>query len=257
MIRYQFEATLPEGIVAHSSWGYWLYAALNELVPAEVAEAWHQQNAMPFSQYFCPGQERRTAYWNITVFSEDTEPKLRSVLESRKELVLRELSCSLSLRIVGRSSFTSGGDFLDCAAAAEDRRVHTMQIRTPAAFKHNEAYQILPDVHQILQSLVRRWNQAMPDYPLLDEDALHMLEAQIWIQDYRLQSRRFDLKGRRIPGFTGTIWLRNRLPAPLLEVWKALLLFGEYAGIGIKTALGMGGISCPELVGQLVGSSRK
>ena len=53
------------------------------------------------------------------------------------------------------------------------------------------------------------------------------------------------------------ISVRNWLFVPFLEVWKALLLFGEYAGIGVKTALGMGGISCREFLGQLVGSSRK
>ena len=164
-----------------------------------------------------------------------------------QELFLREPACSLSLQLREKHSFPSGSDFLDCAQAQEDRRQHTIQFWTPTAFKHNEAYQIFPDIHQIFQSLVRRWNQVMPEYRLLDEDALHMLEKQLWIQDYRLQSRRFDLKGRRIPGFTGTICVRNRLPAPLLEVWKVLLLFGSYAGVGIKTTLGMGGISCPEL----------
>ena len=246
MIRYQFEATIPEGIVAHSSWGYWLYAALNELVPSETAEVWHQQNSMPFSQYFCPERAQGRARWNITVFSKEAEAALLPVLEQRQELFLREPACSLPLRILEKRAFSSGSSFLDYAAELEDRGRHTIQFWTPTAFKHNETYQIFPDVHQIVQSLVRRWNQVMPEYPLLDEDALRMLEAQIWIQDYRLQSRRFDLKGHHVPGFTGTIWVRNRLPAPLLEVWKVLLLFGEYGGIGIKTALGMGGISCPE-----------
>ncbi|MBM6926833.1 CRISPR-associated endoribonuclease Cas6 [Pseudoflavonifractor phocaeensis] len=247
MIWYQFEATTPEGIVAHSSWGYWLYSALNESVSPEMAEIWHQQISIPFSQYFYPERERNRARWNITVFSEEAENVLLPVLEQRQALFLREPACSLPLRIIEKRAFPSGSDFLDCAAALEDRRRHTIQFWTPTAFKHNETYQIFPDIHQMLQSLVRRWNQLMPEYPLLDEDALRMLETQIWIQDYRLQSRRFDLKGHRVPGFIGTIWVRNRLPAPLLEVWKVLLLFGVYAGVGIKTALGMGGISCPEL----------
>lgn len=247
MIRYQFEATIPEGIVAHSSWGYWLYAALNELVSSETADVWHQQNSMPLSQYFCPERAQGKARWNITVFSKEAEAALLPVLEQRQELFLREPACSLPLRILEKRDFPSGNDFLDCAASLEDCGRHAIQFWTPTAFKHNETYQILPDVHQIVQSLVRRWNQIMPEYPLLDEDALRMLEAQMWIQDYRLQSRRFDLKGHRIPGFTGTIWIRNRLPAPLLEVWKVLLLFGEYAGVGVKTALGMGGMSCSEI----------
>ena len=69
-----------------------------------------------------------------------------------------------------------------------------------------------------------------------------MLEEQIWIRDYRLRGARYAMKGQRILGFCGTIWVQNRLPVPLLEIWKILLLFANYAGIGVKTSLGMGAV---------------
>ena len=34
---------------------------------------------------------------------------------------------------------------------------------------------------------------------------------------------------------------------PLLELWNALLSFAPYGGIGIKTTLGMGGVSVEPL----------
>ena len=42
-------------------------------------------------------------------------------------------------------------------------------------------------------------------------------------------------------------YTKNRLALPLLELWNALLSFAPYGGIGIKTALGMGGVSVEPL----------
>ena len=41
--------------------------------------------------------------------------------------------------------------------------------------------------------------------------------------------------------FVGKVTLDSRLPVPLAELWRAILLWADYSGIGIKTALGMGG----------------
>lgn len=43
-------------------------------------------------------------------------------------------------------------------------------------------------------------------------------------------------------------YTKNRLALPLLELWNALLSFAPYGGIGIKTTLGMGGVSVEPLV---------
>lgn len=48
------------------------------------------------------------------------------------------------------------------------------------------------------------------------------------------------LKETKISGFRGTVTLSARLSPPLLELWRILLAFAPYAGIGIKTSLGMG-----------------
>lgn len=59
---------------------------------------------------------------------------------------------------------------------------------------------------------------------------------------HRLRDRTYYLKGRAIPGFTVELTLDNRLGGFHRQLTDALLLFSAYAGIGIKTALGMGGV---------------
>ena len=69
-----------------------------------------------------------------------------------------------------------------------------------------------------------------------------MLCNGIRISDYNLRTTRFQLKENKIPGFIGNMRIDAHLSAPLLDIWKILITFSEYSGIGIKTALGMGGV---------------
>ena len=66
--------------------------------------------------------------------------------------------------------------------------------------------------------------------------------------DYNLHTTRYLLKETRIPSFLGSVTIEARLAPPLLEFWNALLSFAPYGGIGIKTALGMGGVITSENV---------
>lgn len=59
---------------------------------------------------------------------------------------------------------------------------------------------------------------------------------------FQLRDRTFFLKGNAIPGFVGEMTLDNRLSGFHRELAGALLTFAGYAGVGIKTSLGMGGV---------------
>lgn len=56
-----------------------------------------------------------------------------------------------------------------------------------------------------------------------------------------IEDRSISSKNVYIPAFVGKVTLDSRLPVPLAELWRAILLWADYSGIGIKTALGMGG----------------
>jgi len=124
----------------------------------------------------------------------------------------------------------------------EADRFFTLRILSPTAFKQSGRYTVLPDKELMLQSLLNKWNLSFPSYPLEDEDAFRMLSDGIRVSDYNLRTTRFILKDTRIPGFIGNVRFDTHLSPPLLDICKILFTFSEYSGIGIKTALGMGGI---------------
>ena len=59
---------------------------------------------------------------------------------------------------------------------------------------------------------------------------------------YSLRSAIYYLENTRIIGYKGKITLIIRGPVELARLAGALLFFAEYAGLGVKTALGMGGV---------------
>ena len=95
----------------------------------------------------------------------------------------------------------------------------------------------------ILQFLISRWNVSFPEAPMDDEDAFQALLRGIHIVDYNLHTTRYPMKQVRLPAFQGRISIEMCLPAPMMALWTALYSFALYAGIGVKTTLGMSGVS--------------
>lgn len=237
-----YRVEVPENLHIDSSWGYWFYAALMERIPDEMAEMFHLPDRTPINQHLWISDREKTVNWIINILGNEAEQCLLPWLDSISELELRECVQPFKLVLNQKKSFEDANTFWNHAAQMPDATVHRLHIKTPTAFRSNQRYVIFPDVRLILQSLILRWNSIAPSLEIRDEDVLRMMEMQIWMRDYRLQTRCFELKGQKIPGFCGTIWLQNRLSAPLLEIWKGLILFSEYSGLGIKTALGMGAV---------------
>ena len=80
--------------MACASWGHWLYSALMEFLPQEVAEAYHQQGMTPFSQYLLPGKEKNSATWVVNLLTEEVETLLVPTLKKCTSIFLRERSWS-------------------------------------------------------------------------------------------------------------------------------------------------------------------
>ena len=145
--------------------------------------------------------------------------------------------------IGGRTSAGYGRFHLDgepiCLNTAEDASLRWML--------QAGRYAIYPQEFLLLQSLVLHWNTAFPDCQLNDPDALDAILRGLRILNYSLHTVSYPIKNTCIPGFVGSAVVEARLALPLLELWNALLSFAPYGGIGIKTTLGMGGVSVEPL----------
>ena len=152
----------------------------------------------------------------------------------------------LQMELLGSHSVENGLQLL-LAAREEPASRTRLWFRTPCAFKQAGRYAIYPQEFLLLQSLVLHWNTAFPDCQLSDPDALDAILRGLRILDYSLHTVFYPIKNTCIPGFVGSAVVEARLALPLLELWNALLSFAPYGGIGIKTTLGMGGVSVEPL----------
>ena len=152
----------------------------------------------------------------------------------------------LQMEPLGSHSVENGLQLLLAAREKPASRTR-LWFRTPCAFKQAGRYAIYPQEFLLLQSLVLHWNTAFPDCQLSDPDALDAILCGLRILDYNLHTVSYPIKNTCIPGFVGSAVVEARLALPLLELWNVLLSFAPYGGIGIKTTLGMGGVSVEPL----------
>ena len=237
----ELQLKLPRNEKIHANLSYALYGSLCGSMPIELAEAFHAQEITPLRQNLRPAKEDGQCIWALDLF--DAAEELLGLLCELRQIPLHcydepvQVLSSPVVRSIAISQLLSESQTWPGNAAAE------IIFETPCSFKVAGEYAMFPTTDLLVQSLFFRWNALIPDCSLEDQDALHLLASGLKIRQYRLSSRNYWMKGQRIPGFSGSIQISSRLPAPMLELWHLLLTFAPYSGIGIKPALGMCAVS--------------
>lgn len=237
----QYVLTLAAGDAPlRQEWAYRLYAALLEEAPAPFGAAAHRDGATPVSQHLARngGQWR----WTVSLLGTESEALLGPVLEGRRIYRLEKEKIHLSVAEIK----TRGVADVDELFALGERggNLHRLRFASPAAFKSQGRYVTLPTPWLLLQSLVKQWNGCISDCPIEDGDGqgVRAMAEGLVFRAFRLESRTYRLKGSGIPGFAGELTVENRLEGFHRQLANALLQFGSFSGVGIKTALGMGGV---------------
>lgn len=236
MVQYAITLKTPKEHPLYPNAAYRLYAHLLEQLPEEEAQWLHEEGSGEVSQYLQYKKEGGSCLWTVNLLTDRVGTVVCPLLDTMNRVEIE--GCTFP--VVEKKCTQMGLNAL--LAADTSLRYQTVRFCTPTAFKQSGRYTIFPQERLLLQSLLLRWKQVFPECPLDDPDAFEALLAGIHIIDYRLSTSRFLLKGTRILGFTGTCTIEAKLAPPLLAVWNGLLTFANYAGVGIKTGIGMGGV---------------
>ncbi len=209
---------------AHTA--YALYAAALDRAPADFVDLTHESKSTPVAQYVHGDR------WHISLLGEEACNALGPVLESMDGIRLDR-----SGEWVGLSRPT--------VSCFDPKAYHsfsrgTLLLHTPTAFKSGGVYQLLPTQHLLLQSLIGKWNSLFDPIPM---EQVETLAPLLVYRGVKLESTVYHMKHKHIPGITGSILLENRGKGADGELLGSLLTFGSFSGVGIKTALGMGGMT--------------
>jgi CRISPR-associated endoribonuclease Cas6 len=231
---------LPEGdlpfTVNHSS----LYhGVLMEQTDAEYAEILHDVGLKPYTQHIEKYGDK--TIWIVTTLTKEAKERIVDRIYRKKPDYFELKDKNIKLRVESmRHEETTYDSLVEKTYFGENSRLLDVQFKTPTAFKSEGTYVYFPDVWKIFNSLMKKFNAFAQDSSMDSHEVLEHLDAYTKIYKYNLKSTVFHLEGVKIPSFMGLMQFRINGPKELVNLAHLLMRYGEYSGIGIKTALGMG-----------------
>jgi CRISPR-associated endoribonuclease Cas6 len=195
-----------------------------------LAQYLHQQESVPFTlgiQYFSPNKMQL----RITLLKHELLAPLLWGLHSDlgSEITLADVSCRLSeyINISQTSSFAK-------LVQLPVQNTIKLKFLSPTSFKQKGAIQPFPLPELVFNGLLRRWNNFAPVELKFPEITWNSL-----VSAFELKTHTLKLEGGAEIGAQG--WVMYRFPdSEQAKIATVLAHFAQFAGVGRKTAMGMG-----------------
>lgn len=230
---------------ANRNMGSLFHGALMELLPTDYVEKLHENTLKPFSQHILPCEDG--IKWTLCGLNDEAAGYINTSLMSGIDTINLK-NKDRKFNILSRSmSSISYKSFIDKTYFGEPSDFIKIFFNTPTSFKIDGRYIIYPDIASIYKNLIRKFDAFSTEFSLYDEDTIENLINHSTITSYKLQSTSYSMESIKIPSYTGWITVKISASQQLSNLAKLLLCFGEYSGIGIKTALGMGAVKTEEV----------
>lgn len=216
-----------------------LQGVLMENIDTEYASMLHGNQTNPYSQYVT--REGDKTVWHIRTMTEEAYHQIICPLSELKEIQIRKKGVAAKVTAKNIQMWESR-KLLDDFYQESCSKIIEVTFLTPTAFKRDGNYVYYPDLQLIYGSLMRKYSEISTQMNMIDEDTLNELCLKSEIIKYRLQTVSFPLEKVRITGFVGKITIKIKGSETLARYIRLLFQFGEFSGVGIKTAIGMGAI---------------
>lgn len=227
----------------HPEWlGPFLQGFLMEHIDSGYAAQLHASAMNPYSQHCCP-DGKDGCIWSICALTDEAAGYLIDPLMHLDEVALHAANETLLVRKTTRETIDL--DQIARLLSEDCRPRHRIRFVTSTSFKSHSEYIIMPSTHLIFQNLFMRYNQIYSGSNEVESDTIDYISSHSRISSYSLRSSYYPVgaaKAAKIPAFAGELTLSMAGSQALRGLASMLLAFGEYAGIGIKTSMGMGGM---------------
>lgn len=222
-----------------------LQGVIMQQIASDYAAKLHDQGLKPYSQYIRKEQDKPV--WYIRALSSDAEKNIiRPLLsesfqefylehDKKKVYIIDKFYHSLSIDNLFQTFYTETSN-----------RYYTIEFQSPTAFKKNGKYYFYPNMFNIYYSIMQRFDSISKKESMFNEETLLQLVDHTELTAYSVYSVNFSLEGIRIPAFMGRITVKITGPQTMVNFANLLFQFGNYSGVGIKTAIGMGSIHAAE-----------
>jgi len=231
------------------NFGSIMHGMLMEKFNASEKESFHLQRLKPFSQHIRVDGEKN-AVWRVCGLTESVEKRLKEIVAidfDKKQWFLKqkgyEIKCGGDIKVFEK---TYAQIAEECFVKNCFSKKIKLRIRTPMGFKKDGNYVIFPSIELIIKSLYSKWDAFSKGLSLEGKEICEELCANTFLTGYTLKSTRFSLEGTSVASFVGTLEITQSGPDALIRLTRMLFEYSKFCGIGIKTALGMGGVEVNE-----------
>ena len=150
--------------VSEPDFGYYqssnLHGVLMEQMDTNYAQKLHEQGLKPYSQYLETGAKKE---WVVKTCTEEAYREIILPLLSPQLTQFKIEKKDMRIKILEKSSkMIQSKELLDEFYASSCSHYLNLEFLTPAAFKSNGRYIIMPEVRYIYQSLMNKYSAASP-----------------------------------------------------------------------------------------------
>lgn len=240
----EIELELPLNEKINSFMGSVMHGVLMEIISSNVAARLHEENLRPFSQCVYFDSEKNKSIWRIGTLNAEAYDSIILPLLERKIIFVKQKDYKIKLkdhRVLLDTSYENLAD--EIFPTSEIPLRADFQFLTATSFKRDGGYVIFPENFLVLQSLLQRWNTFSLKMKIEENNLAEKLSTFCKISRYNLHSQKFSLEQKYITGFAGKISISFVGNETVNKIVGLLAKFAPFAGIGIKTALGMGAVS--------------
>ena len=220
-----------------------LHGIMMEHIDTNYATKLHESTVHPYRQYVFYDAESDTTVWRVIGLNQEAIINiLEPLFHLPDEVFVRQQQ--KYLQIMDRIIYdeTSYDELYETMLEAPLSNVYAVDLEfiTSASFKSQGEYIPFPDVTRFFKGLLRRWNAFSENHPISGDHLAETLASLFKLHDYQLFYSPYRIERVQIPAFKGHYTLRSNTKHPLFPIAMLLLAYGEFAGLGIKTSLGMG-----------------
>lgn len=218
-----------------------MQGVMMEFINEQYCQVLHRSNLKPYSQYVCI--KDNVIKWTICSLSEESYNYIVKPIYNAdfKNVFMKHKNLYLEL-IEKKLTFKKYEDLYNENYFQDTSSYINLKFITPTAFKSNNKYVIYPNMRNVYQSIMLKFDSNSTKYKLFNEEVLNYLETHTDIIQYNLKSVNFHMEGVKIPSFLGQIKIKINGAQTLVNLANYLFSYSTYCGIGIKTAMGMGAI---------------
>ena len=216
-----------------------------EKIPFEYGQKLHLSELKPYSQFIL--NKNSEIIWTVNTLNDDADKYIMNILLSNQFSNFYLKHKNIELTIIKKEFQTISYDTLiDTYFFENQNRIIEFQFISPTAFKSNGEYIFYPTIKAIFQSLMNKFDFFCDCAKVYTPEMINEILQHTKVIYYNLKSTKFYLEGITIPAFIGSIKIKVTGPQQMVNLLYLLAYFGKFSGIGIKIAMGMGGVVIAE-----------